>query len=681
MAVFSLRRRSYYGDQGRLGTTLIRIRNLISSRPVSRITFLLAVTFALSLGWLVFALMRYSVASSRIKFELDSWVEPVYDSFTRPPAAEAMADTSIRPIRSHARIPDACLDEWISSGRWRGHCARLSIEESPIDLVYIWVNGSDVYHAEARRDLLESLKFEAPNARFRQHDELRYSLRSAFKNTGTWNHSVWHIITADVPDPDSLDDSQRLGLVPQWLDVERAWAGGENGEPPVYLYHDSELFKLTSLPGRTPTLDEVDKWRNNVLPTFNSMAVESQLPQLDPELVSENIIYLNDDQFFLLPFPPSAFHSPLYGPVFRLVPAFMVQSDTSGDADGGGEWRSLGWSSHVLDQRFGKRSRAYVAHNARSFSLPLMHEAALAFGDYFALTPLSQFRGSHDVSNEFELNTIYLATHYVIERHREALLWSWVVAKWGGVVNGVLNEELKDAMWLELGAEDEQAEYRRKKAARTSRGDVELNMRVAGLQQPQSEHPKERANTTYMFVSLDGYSPNYSGRPEETTLSRSECIGSTKETAWAVFRRIAVDTPHCGDAVIAALTNTAPHGLSIFLPPPTSPSPHSSTPPTHDPTPAVLPLIIPPTSPPLPDNPRAFAIRLIHRYSYTIAETPAEFFGVRTGEQAKWYLSWVNEQTALLCVNDDLENDAYNSTQGDFQLRKWFQSKWVSVVV
>jgi hypothetical protein len=116
---------------------------------------------------------------------------------------------------------------------------------------------------------------------------------------------------------------------------------------------DSQVFRLTSLPGHTPAVEEVDKWRNKVLPTFNrsvsdslhamqthrifSMAVESQLAHLDPEIVSENMcvlfqatrewmvlmqsdrIYLNDDQFFVLPFPPSAFHSPLYGPVFRLV--------------------------------------------------------------------------------------------------------------------------------------------------------------------------------------------------------------------------------------------------------------------------------------------------------------------------------------------------------------------------
>ncbi|KAJ6629461.1 hypothetical protein B0H10DRAFT_2208848 [Mycena sp. CBHHK59/15] len=532
-----------------------------------------------------------------------------------------------------------------------------------------WCIFGDVLHSESQDNLLTALEYSTGNAHFRQHDELRYSLRSAFQNTKTWKDSVWHVVTADVPDPEAFDNNQRLGLVPQWLDIECSWARGANGEPPVYLYHDSEVFHLTSSPGHVPSLEEVETWRDVVLPTFNSMAVESQLPHLDPEVVSENIVYLNDDQFLTLPLPPSAFHSPLYGPVFRLDTFFMIQGDPSGDAPGGGEWCSLGWSAHILNQRFGNRARAYVRHNVRSFSLPLMHEAALAFGEYFALTPMSQFRGAHDIGREFEVNTIFSATHFVMERHHEALLWSWVVAKWGGVADGILDEELKDAMWLELGADDEYGELRRNQSMWTTNTDVELNMRVAGLQRPQSDRPEERANTTYIFVSLDGYTSNYLGQPQETVLSRNECIGEDQETAWAVFRRLAVERTHCGDGVISALTHASPHGLSVFLPPPTSLAPA--------PVPAVLPLTIPASPPPLPANPRAFAVRLIQRYAYAIAETPAVFFGISSAEQGKLMFSRLPANLALLCVNDDLDDGALNVTQGDAMLQRWFQDKWL----
>jgi hypothetical protein len=171
--------------------------------------------------------------------------------------------------------------------------------------------------------LLVSLQHSTSNARFRQHDELRYSLRSAFKNTKSWKHSVWHIVTADVPDPDAFDDAQRLGLVPQWLDLETAWAGGKNGEPPVYLYHGSSLFRVPLLPPYSWSANQtascfdslvylgiaqrLTKSINGGVMCFlrsigeplitgcavcsleSSMAVESQLPHLDPEIVSENM--------------------------------------------------------------------------------------------------------------------------------------------------------------------------------------------------------------------------------------------------------------------------------------------------------------------------------------------------------------------------------------------------------
>jgi hypothetical protein len=49
-------------------------------------------------------------------------------------------------------------------------------------------------------------------------------------------------------------------------------------------------------------------------------------------------------------------------------------------------------------------------------------------------------------------------------------------------------------------------------------------------------------------LALSGYTPNYAGRPQESGLSRNECIGGNKEAAWTVFRRLAVEKTHCGDA-------------------------------------------------------------------------------------------------------------------------------------
>lgn len=63
-------------------------------------------------------------------------------------------------------------------------------------------------------------------------------------------------------------------------------------------------------------------------------------------------IAINDDQYLALEMPQSAFHSPLYGPVFRVDTGRPVGGDDSGQAGGEHEWRSMGWSDHLLSGSF-----------------------------------------------------------------------------------------------------------------------------------------------------------------------------------------------------------------------------------------------------------------------------------------------------------------------------------------
>ncbi|KAJ7674031.1 hypothetical protein DFH06DRAFT_1173818 [Mycena polygramma] len=599
--------------------------------------------------------------------------DTVYDPFIAPYPEDALVDQTVRPIRAQSALSSECLDKWVSTGVWHDPCRYSMVEDSHIDLVYVWVNGSDPLHQKARNTLLSATGYKTKEARFREHDELRYSLRAARNATATWPNSTWHVITADVPEPANSfapDHSRRLGLVPQWLDIECSFYGCE-GEAPIRLQHDTQLFRLTGRPGSVLSEQDAATWLGKILPSFNSHAVESQLPQLDPDLVSENIVALNDDQFMILPLPPSAFHTTLYGPVFRMDPGLLVGGDSSGTADGGGEWRSLGWSAHLLNERFGTRKRPYMQHNARALSLPLMHEVSLAFGEYFAATPLSQFRGSHKVPMEYEVNTIFIATHYVVERHREALLWSWVVGKWGGA-SGMIDRGQKKRMWAELGGGlKEDTLTWATKAERTTAYDVEVNLLMAGVQPPHSVDSQKQGDTSYSWVSMDGYTPNFRTLASRIDIKRGDCIGDDAEPAWDMFRRLLKGNIACGDNVIAALMHKSKNGLEPFLP---APSPQAPEPSASEPI--ILPFELPSEAPLLPVNPRDFAVRLLMRYAYVLGDSPTTFMTMKDTRQMTRLLNNADTQKdiALLCMNDDLGNG--NLKAANALLKEWFERRW-----
>ncbi|KAF7362648.1 hypothetical protein MVEN_00613900 [Mycena venus] len=553
----------------------------------------------------------------------------LYHPFVPPLPAGYLVNQIVRPIKAHRSISDECLDRWVSTGQWDDPCGEGMVQDAIVDLVYVWVNGSDPLHVKARAELLAAMNYTTTEARFREHDELRYSLRAARLATESWPHTRWHVVTADVPhpNPNNTDHGGRLGLVPQWLDIQCAFRSSDH-HPSIHLHHDTEIFRLTGRPGTRLTFADAIDWLDKVIPSFNSHAVESQLPHLNPEIVADSIVALNDDQFLMMPIPPSAFHSTLYGPVFRMQPHLLVGGDASGDADGNGEWRSLGWSSHLMSQRFGLRKRPYTQHNARALSVPLMHEMSLTFGSYFAATPLSQFRGSHNAPGELEVNTIFMATHFVIERHREALLWSWIVGKWGGH-RGVLGRDQKKRMWRELGGREGDM-LKLRKATRSTMEDLEFNMWMAGVEPP-------------------ALAQTQSGWGHEIHLGFDGRIQRVVRTIGFVNLK---ENIACGDAIIAALMHASTSGLSIFLPRAMSAE-----------------------APPFPQNPRAFAVRLIMRYTYAIGESPMNFIGPTTAAETVTLLEGADHRSDVLFgINDDWRDGEVAAA--DKVLRDWFQRRW-----
>ena len=129
----------------------------------------------------------------------------------------------------------------------------------PIDLVYTWVNGSD------EKWLAEKAKHRPPSAadnrtrRFRDNDEIRYSLRSV-EQFAPWIRHIF-IVTYD-------ENSYPSFLVPD--------------HPKITIVPHSVIFK-----------------NKTHLPTYNSCAIEANIGNI-PGL-SSRFLYANDDMMFGAP--------------------------------------------------------------------------------------------------------------------------------------------------------------------------------------------------------------------------------------------------------------------------------------------------------------------------------------------------------------------------------------------
>ena len=106
-------------------------------------------------------------------------------------------------------------------------------------------------------------------------------------------------------------------------------------------------------------------------------------------------------------------------------------------------------------ERFGTRGRPYPIHAAKSFSMPLLQEAARIWEDEFSATAEHKFRGMKEPeTGSGDAHMTFLLTHFVVERWREALLWSWVVGRIGGDEDQ-WGLEQKQVAWEELGGNPE----------------------------------------------------------------------------------------------------------------------------------------------------------------------------------------------------------------------------------
>lgn len=223
-----------------------------------------------------------------------------------------------------------------------------------IDIVFSWVDGSDPAYQHARHALESGAQLGAGDdheARYRQIDELKYALRSVHM-FAPWIRKIF--IATDSPAPAWLAD-----------------------HPQIVLVRSHEHFADPS-----------------VLPTHNSMAVESQLHHIRG--LSEHFLYANDDMFFGRPVSPELFFTA--GGITR----FMLSPNRIGlgesDLTRSGFENSARTNRRLLWDRFGAFTTHHLEHSAAPLRRSVMTELEQEFVDDFAATAASTFRAAKNIS-------------------------------------------------------------------------------------------------------------------------------------------------------------------------------------------------------------------------------------------------------------------------------------------
>lgn len=716
-----------------------------------------------------------------------------HGSTAAAPSAETVASPSTssaiqlnrrpQPLRMHDPFlaeEAKYLDAWVSRGEI---LPGLDLSaQNTIDGLWFWVNGSDPRHHAARnfyspdpyrtnvaepraerggtlaaRSLARRGTAGASGSnsenRFREHDELRYSLRSAKAALGDALRTS-HLITTDfwpsgkpeveaaladaasativdanlapipvasgaqvafVPGSGRSDVLEietgltRYGQLPQWLDVDapgvtvgqasrQKQEDDESAPPKFKVHHDwqvtADLHGVDPVTQARPEpLNEVETLAHKlrVLPTFNSMAAESSLGLLVPGL-GENFFYSNDDHFLgKRDLTVSDFTSPLYGTVMHINRFFVIGPIEHPPGDKG-ELPSMRLSAWLLAERFGKRDRHYIIHVQKVHSRPLVDEARMLWGDAFGRTVGKRFRGTGQGANSH-----LLSYNLQVERHREALLWSWFVAKLDKDGDGRYSTEELHAALYDLGYAEDETDY--KPIWLQDDIDVSTPHRDTLLRSnvnktfDNSHFPRPGAST-YQFSSQDGYAlagvrfdrvdghqfPTFHTEPgtKEHDVHQPAAVMNWR-VCWpfdkaydpiALFRHMAFENTQCGDFLITYLVSrSGKKGLEVFLPAEEARFPAVATNVQASETTPHLPLdarwddcdfaltsIARNTGWSLASR-RVFAARLIQRYSYTIAGAPLEFQMLKEPKGAKRILDMLTKKShdlAFIGVNDDV---------------------------
>lgn len=495
------------------------------------------------------------------------------------------------------------------------------MKEAKIDFVYTWVNGSEtafqetIYPYELNSTLNDGegkwVESHREN-RYRDWDELRYSMRTIEEYAGGFRNKYQLLVNAvgDSADAENatVDNPARI-------------AGKQR---PLWLKSDDVTNETVQILSQEDFFDEHEQ---GCLPTFNSLTIENQLYNTKSD--TDRFFALSDDMFLGKPHAASDIWSPLFGPTmgFKSNSYNQVNPPTDVDARRFGEKPFLIYTSWLLNRRFGERKRKGQIHFGHSLGRSVYKEAMTSFPRPRLQSACQRFRGE----TGFQLYSWYTAFHYTMERHREALLWSYIMVRSDLNGDGHLDWEERQLIM------DDIEEGMSKEGQTTFRKRMFYEM-AEKLEEVGLEAPKVNIDVTW--TSLDG--PQAIQNLECFEFNVNECLapGFSTSTSDAhhtnpvfstasIFDFAARQHPKCGDCLLKLILNRAEKGLEPLLPDPVTQA-----------------------------EMRQVAIKAAWKYQYVIMEPDAYFVMVTDAEQVEniLYKRLIRKKGKVgqLCLNDDV---------------------------
>lgn len=234
----------------------------------------------------------------------------------------------------------------------------LHARDFPIDLVYTWVDDQDPNWQSIKNEYLpDGSKITVGEGRadhaerFRNRDELKYSLRS-IEMFAPFVRNVY-LVTMDQ--------------TPAWLNTDH---------PQLTVVSHSDIYS-----------------DRQALPTFNSSSIETQLHHIDG--LAEHFIYFNDDVFLGRPCSWRDFYwatgAAKFFPATHTVSANLIDDHAE-------EYLVADRNAiRLLEAEFGRTAHAGMMHTPHPARRSVLQELEKKYPDQFAGCASSRFRSRQDL--------------------------------------------------------------------------------------------------------------------------------------------------------------------------------------------------------------------------------------------------------------------------------------------